>query len=247
MSHPTPRVILVTGAARRIGAAIARALHAQGDRLVLHCRGSRADADSLAAELNSARPDSARVLCADLLDVNALPALARDAHAQWGRLDALVNNASSYFATPLTELTPAQFDDLLGTNLRAPLFLSKACAPLLAEGGSIVNILDTQARRPFAGFSAYLAAKSALWTLTEALALELAPRLRVNGVAPGHMVWADQPQFTPERQAQEVARIPMQRLGGPDEIAHAVRFVLSPEARYMTGAVVPVDGGLRLG
>lgn len=247
MSATTPRVILVTGAARRIGAAIARALHAQGDRVVLHCRESRADADRLAAELNAERADSARILVADLLDVDALPGLAQDAHAAWGRLDGLVNNASSYFATPLGDLTPAQFDDLLGTNLRAPLFLSKACAPLLSDGGCIVNILDTQARRPFAGFSAYLAAKSALWTLTEALALELAPRLRVNGVAPGHMVWADQPQFTPERQAQEVARIPMRRLGGVDEIAHAVRFALSPDAGYMTGAVVPVDGGLRLG
>ncbi len=243
----TPRVILVTGAARRIGAAIARALHAQGDRVLLHYRGSRTDADALAGELNAERADSARVLCADLLDVAVLPALARDAHAAWGRLDALVNNASSYFATPLAELTPAQFDDLLGTNLRAPLFLSQACSPLLADGGSIVNLLDTQARRPFAGFSAYLAAKSALWTLTEALALELAPRLRVNGVAPGHMVWADQPQFSAEREAQEVARIPLKRLGGADEIARAVRFLLSPDSGYMTGAVMPVDGGLRLG
>ena len=215
--------------------------------MVLHCRGSRDEADALAASLNAERADSARILCADLLDASALPGLARDAHGAWGRLDALVNNASSYFATPLQDLTPAQFDDLVGTNLRAPLFLSQACAPLLADGGCILNILDTQARRPFAGFSAYLAAKSALWTLTEALALELAPRLRVNGVAPGHMVWADQPQFTPEREAQEVARIPLRRLGAIDDVANAVRFALSPDAAYLTGAVIPVDGGLRLG
>lgn len=240
-------MILVTGAARRIGAAISRALHADGARLLMHCRASRAQADALAAEFNAERSDSARVLSADLLDVTALHRLAQDAHGAWGRLDALVNNASSYFATPLAQLTPAQFEDLLGTNLRAPLFLSQACAPLLSDGGCIVNLLDTQARRPFAGFSAYLAAKSALWTLTEALALELAPRLRVNGVAPGHMVWADQPQFTDERQAQEVARIPLRRLGGADEIARAVRFLLSPDAAYMTGSVMPVDGGLRLG
>lgn len=241
-----PRTILITGAARRIGAAIARALHDDGARVLLHCRASRSQADALAAELNARRADSARVLCADLLDVHALPRLAQDAHAAWGRLDALVNNASSYFATPLAELTPAQFDDLLGSNLRAPLFLAQACAPRLAAGGSIVNILDVQARRPMSGFCAYLAAKSALWTLTEALALELAPRLRVNGVAPGHMVWADQPQFSPERQAQELARIPLQRLGGIEEIARAVRYLLSPDAAYMTGAVIPVDGGLRL-
>ena len=240
------RVILITGAARRIGAAIARTLHADGARVVLHCRGSRPQADALAADLNAARAGSAHVLCADLLDVNAIEKLAADAHAVWGRLDALVNNASSYFSTPLSRITPAQFEDLIGSNLRAPLFLSQACAPLLGDGGGIVNILDVQARRPVAGFSAYLAAKSALWTLTEVLALELAPRIRVNGVAPGHMVWADQSQLDSAQQAREQERIPLKRLGGELEIARAVRFVLSPDSAYVTGAVIPVDGGLRL-
>lgn len=238
-------MILVTGAARRIGAAIARALHASGAKLVLHCHRSRGEADALAAELNAVRADSARVLSADLLDVAAIAPLAESAHAAWGRLDALVNNASAYYATPLGSLDAAQFDELIGSNLRAPLFLSQACARLM-PAGSIVNLLDIHARRPMREYSAYLAAKAGLWTLTEALALELAPRIRVNGIAPGHMRWADQPQFEPVRQAQEEARIPLGRLGGEQEVANAVRFLLSADAAYLTGAILPVDGGLRL-
>lgn len=245
MHQPAP-VVLVTGASRRIGAAIARAQHAAGWNLLLHCRDSRGDADHLAGQLNAAREHSAQVLVADLLDLSALRELAAQAHAAWGRLDALVNNASSYYATPLHQLTPGQFDDLIGSNLRAPLFLAQACVPLLGDGSSIINVLDVQARRPVAGFAPYLAAKSGLWTLTEALALELAPRIRVNGVAPGHMLWADDPQFGPEQQARELARVPLGRLGGAEEIARAVRFLLSADAAYMTGAILPVDGGLRL-
>jgi pteridine reductase len=241
-----PQVVLITGAARRIGAAIARTLHAAGMRVVLHYRASRAEAEPLARDLQAARPDSAALLAADLLDVAAVEQLARDAHAQWGRLDAVVNNASSYFASTLASVTEAQFDDLIGTNLKAPLFLSRAAAPLLADGGSIVNIIDIHARKPIVGFAPYLAAKGGLWTLTEALALELAPRLRVNGVAPGHMLWATDPQFSPERAEAELKRVPMGRLGGEDEIARAVKFLLSSEAAYINGAVLPVDGGLRL-
>ena len=240
------RVVLITGAGRRIGAAIARALHAEGIRVLLHCRASLDEAQALAHELESLRPDSSRVLRADLLDLDALRGLAHEAHGTWGRLDALINNASTYYATPLATLSAQQFDDLIGSNLRAPLFLSQACAPLLAEGGSIINILDVHARRPMAGFSAYLAAKSALWTLTEALALELAPRLRVNGVAPGHMIWAVDSQLDTAAQARELERVPLRRLGGGDEIANAVRFLLAPASSYLNGAIIPVDGGLRL-
>lgn len=240
-----PRVILVTGAARRIGAEIARVLHADGARVIVHFRHSATEAEALVAALNAIRRDSARALCADLLDVARLPDLARRAHALWGRLDALVNNASSYFSTPLPELGQAQYDELLGSNLGAPLFLAQACAPLLADGGSIVNLLDVHARRPIAGFSAYLAAKGALWTTTEALALDLAPRLRVNGVAPGLMS-PEQPQFPPEQLAREAARIPLQRFGCERDVAVAVRFLLAPEAAYINGAILPVDGGLRL-
>lgn len=242
----TQGVVLVTGAGRRIGAAIARQLHAAGWRVLLHCRESRDQAECIAGELNLERANSADVLGADLLRVEALQRLAHQAHARWGRLDALVNNASSYFATRLDQIRPEQFDDLVGSNLRAPLFLTQACVPLMREGGSIINILDVHVRRPIAGFAPYLAAKAGLWTLTEALALELAPRIRVNAVAPGHMAWADQPQFDPQREAAELARIPLGRLGGLEEVARAVRFLLSPDAAYLTGAVIPVDGGLRL-
>ncbi len=246
-SEAIPPVTLVTGAARRIGAAIARGLHQQGHRVLLHCRSSLDAAERLGSELNALRPDSAQVLQADLLDLNAIRRLAEQAWARWSRLDALVNNASSYYATPLAGLRPDQFDDLIGSNLRAPLFLSQACAGRLVDGGAIVNIIDVHARRPRPQFSAYLAAKGGLWTLTEALALELAPRLRVNGVAPGHMVWADQPQFSDAQQAEELRRIPLGRLGGEGEVARMVQFLLSGEAAYLTGAVIPVDGGLSLG
>ena len=239
-------MILVTGSARRVGASIVRALHADGARVLVHCRSSREAGEALCAELNRQRTDSASLLCADLADLAQLRRLADEAHEVWGRLDGLVNNASGYFPTALPDLNAEQFDELIGSNLRAPLFLIQACAPRMSEGAVIVNLLDIHARRPQAGFSAYLSAKSGLWTLTEALALELAPRIRVNGVAPGHMVWADSPQFDPEREAQEEARIPLGRLGGAEEVANAVCFLFSPQATYLNGAIIPVDGGLRL-
>lgn len=241
-----PRVALVTGAARRIGAATARALHAAGWTLLLHYRGSAAEAAALAAELNAARAGSAATLQADLQDCAGLAALARRAFDTYGRLDALVNNASSYYRTPFGEITPAQFDELIGSNLKAPLFLIQACVRHMSDGAAIVNILDTHARRPRAQFAPYFAAKAGLWTLTEALALELAPRIRVNGVAPGHMLWAQSDELTPAQQAKELAKVPLGRLGGADEIARTVAFLLSAHAAYLTGAVIPVDGGLRL-
>lgn len=246
MSTPDAPVILVTGAARRIGAAIARALHADGAHLALHCRHSRVQADALAAELNARRADSARVFVANLDDVHALPALARAAHGAWGRLDALVNNASSWQATPLATLRPETFDALVAANLRAPLFLAQACAPLLRDGGCILNLLDAHARRPVSGFSAYLATKGALWTLTESLALELAPRLRVVGIAPGIMS-AEQAQFSAAQLEQEAGRIPLRRYGSEDDVAQGARFLLSAGAAYLSGSVLSIDGGLRIG
>lgn len=240
------KVALVTGAARRIGAAIARELHATGWNVVIHYRGSAKEAQALAAELESLRPQSAQTLQADLADAIALSALAQQAHACWGRLDALVNNASAYYPTPFGQITAAQFDDLSASNLRAPLLLTQACAPLMSDGASVVNIVDALSRRPARGFAAYHAAKSGLWTLTEAMALELAPRLRVNGVAPGHMIWPEYGEMSESEQQRELSRIPLERLGGAQEIARCVRFLISDDAAYITGTVLPVDGGLRL-
>lgn len=240
------QVALITGGARRIGAAIVRELHARGMRVAIHCRQSLSEAEALCAALDAQRANSSMVVSADLREVSAVRRIAREVHARFGRIDVLINNASSYFATPLDQLNEAQFDDLIGSNLKGPLFLTQACASLMSDGGRVVNVLDVYARRPMAGFSAYLAAKGALWSLTEVLALELAPRLRVNGVAPGHMVWADGGPLSPEQRARELARVPLGRLGGAEEVARAVRFLISDEATYLNGAIVPVDGGLRL-
>ncbi len=241
-----PPVVLITGAARRIGAATARCLHAAGWNVVVHAHRSMDAATALAAELCAQRVDSAAALQADLGDVEAIESLAQRAAARWSRLDALVNNASSYYPTPLGQIRAGQIDDLVSSNLRAPLLLTQACAPLLRDGGAIVNIVDTQVPHPQSGYAPYFAAKSGLWSLTETLALELAPRIRVNAVAPGHMIWASDGSLSEDQQQAELARIPMARLGGADEIARAVRFLLSADAAYVTGAILPVDGGLRL-
>jgi len=238
-------VVLVTGAAKRVGAAIARVLHAAGWRVVIHYRASGGEARALERELNKARPESAACLRANLLDLRAVDKLATEAHARWGRLDALVNNASSYYRTPLAELTEEQYDDLTGSNLKAPLFLSRACAKLM-KAGAIVNIADIHAARPMEGYAVYCAAKAGLVSLTESLARELAPRVRVNAVAPGHVLWADQNTMTAAQRDAEIARVPMGRLARPEEIGMACAFLLSDAAGYVTGATLPVDGGLRL-
>ena len=241
----TPQVVLVTGAAKRIGAAIARELHAAGWNVVIHARSSLAEATVLTDALNAQRPDSAQGVQGDLLQPEAIAALATLAHARWGRLDALVNNASTYSATAPGSVTPAQFDDLLGSNLRAPLLLTQACSKLMGEG-AVVNIIDARARHAQPGFAPYAAAKAGLWSITETLALELAPRIRVNAVAPGHMLAPNGVTLSETQQRELAARVPLRRFGGEVEIARAVRFLLSADAAYITGAVLPVDGGLRL-
>lgn len=241
--HP---VVLVTGAARRIGAAIARLQHAEGWNVVVHAHRSAHEAQALVDELNARRADSAALQLADLANSAALAPLADAAHARWQRLDALVNNASSYFATALGTIDDVQLDDLLASNLRAPLLLTQACVKHFGEHAAIINLLDVQTRQPLPPYAAYHAAKAGLWSLTESLALELAPRVRVNGVAPGHMMWALSGGVDVAQHASELARIPLGRLGGAEEIARAVRFLLSKDAAYITGAIIPVDGGLRL-
>ncbi len=238
-------VALVTGAARRIGAQIARRLHAAGYDLALHYRSSRADMDALAAELEAARPGSTLVLQADLAQFDRLPELIAHTIGRFGRLDALVNNASSYYATPFGTVTPAQWDDLFASNARAPFFLSQAAAPhLQASGGAIVNIADIYAQRPLPGHSVYCMAKAALVMATKALAQALGPQVRVNAIAPGNILWsenvdkAETPQIVRERTA-------LQRQGEPDDIAGAVHWLLAGN-RYVTGQVLAVDGGRNL-
>lgn len=244
-SSATPRVVLITGAARRIGAQIARELHADGWCVALHYRQSAEAAQELANELESRRPDSAATLQADLLDRAGHERLIDQAQQVWGQLDALVNNASSYYPTPIGSIDESAFDDLMGSNFKAPLFLSQAFAGAVRQG-SIVNIVDTHVQAPMPGFAAYSSAKGALDTLTRALARELAPRIRVNAVAPGHIIWSEHETLSDEQMREELGRIPMGRLGTPKDIARAVRFLLSEDAVYITGVTLPVDGGLRL-
>lgn len=237
-------VALVTGAARRVGAEIARCLHAAGARVALHCRHSRAEAEALAAELNALRADSAAVFAADLLDTAALPVLVAAVVTRFGRLDALVNNASSFYPTPLADIDAAAWDDLIGSNLRAPLFLAQAAAPhLTASGGCIVNITDIHAERPLAGYPLYCAAKAGLLGLSRALAVELGPRVRVNAVAPGAIEWPETTSdFSPAARAAIIDHTLLERVGNPADIARTVRFLVF-DAPYVTGQVINVDGG----
>ncbi len=239
-------VALVTGAARRLGAATASLLHESGMRVVVHYHHSGTEAQELVTTFNRLRPGSAHAIQADLTAPDTIRPLVDRAHAFWGRLDVLVNNASSFYPTPLETVSEASFDDLVGTNLKAPLFLIQAAAPHLRErGGSIVNLIDIHARRPLRGYLVYGSAKAGLEMLTRALARELAPEIRVNGIAPGSILW--QASDLPEAQKRQILkRTPLGRLGTPEDIARAVLFLVR-DAPYVTGAILPVDGGRSIG
>jgi pteridine reductase len=237
------RVVLITGGARRVGAAIARRLHAAGASLMLHYRASAGEARLLQAELNHARADSVALIQADLLDLNKLPSLIEQTVQTFGCLDGLVNNASSFFATPVGAITPEAWEDLIGTNLRAPLFLAQAAAPALRKAqGAIVNIADIHAERPLKNFVVYSIAKAGLVGMTRSLARELAPEIRVNAISPGPVLWPDDASFDELSRQRIISHTPLRREGEPDDIAKAVQFLLA-DASYVTGETISVDGG----
>jgi pteridine reductase len=223
-----------------------RALHGAGANVLIHCHRSLAAASALAAELEAARPDSTAVITCDLLDTEALPALISQAHERFAALHLLVNNASSFYPTPLGGITLADWDDLIGTNLRAPLLLAQAAAPELRRThGAVLNIVDIHGLRPLRDHTVYSVAKAGLIMLTRALARELAPEVRVNAIAPGPVLWPD--AAMPEQQKEKIIdKTPLQRRGSPEDIARAVLFFAS-DAPFVTGQILAVDGGRSIG
>jgi pteridine reductase len=238
------KVILVTGGAKRVGAAICRRLHAAGANIALHYRSSAQEAQLLQAELEAARPASVFCVQANLLELEHLPRMVQQTVRHFGRLDGLVNNASSFYATALSEVNESHWLDLLGTNLKAPLFLAQAAEQALRKhNGAIVNIVDIHAERPMQGHLVYSVAKAGLVALTKALAQELAPQVRVNAVAPGVIIWPENGGWEDaEKRQQIVAHTLLKREGEPDDIAKTVQFLLG-NAPYITGQVIAVDGG----
>ncbi|MXS80248.1 pteridine reductase [Nitrosomonas eutropha] len=238
------KIILVTGGARRVGAAICRRLHREGAKLVVHYRNSSADAQRLKQELEQERPDSVALLQGDLLDIDGIPTLIDRTVSQFGGLDTLVNNASSFFPTPVGECTEQDWDDLIGSNLKAPLFLSQAAAPYLKKNqGNIVNIIDIHADQPLKRYVIYNTAKGGLAALTRSLAMELAPQIRVNGISPGPILWPEAGEWQDEvTRAHIIDRTLLKRMGESDDIARTVSFLIE-NAPFITGQIIAVDGG----
>lgn len=240
------KVVLVTGAARRIGAAIVTRLHENGAHVAIHYRSSAKHADTLAARLNKRRSGSAQTFQADLLEVPQSDTLVEAVRNWHGRLDALVNNASTFYPTPVGSITEAHWQDLMGSNLKAPLFLSQAAAPELAKhGGAIVNMVDIHSQRPLRNHAVYGPAKAGLAMLTRSLARDLAPKIRVNGVSPGAILWPED-GMTDAAQQSILRQVPLQRSGDPDDIAGCVLYLLR-DAEYVTGQIIAVDGGRSVG
>ncbi len=241
ITHDRP-VALITGAGRRVGAVTARTLHAAGYDVALHYRHSSDEAEALAKELEQQRTGSTLLLQADLANTSTLPELIEQLLTHFGRLDALVNNASAFFATPLGEATPTQWDELFASNAQAPFFLTQAAIPALRKSrGGIVNMLDIYAERPLAGYTIYCMAKAALSAMTRSLALELGPDIRVNGIAPGAVMWPSEGKNEAEKK-EMLSRTPLHRDGSPEDVANAVLWLLR-DAPYVTGHVIPIDGG----
>ena len=237
---------LITGAARRVGAVIAERLHDEGADVAIHFRNSEQEAQDVCARLNDRRPDSARAFQADLSNIAEVNSLATTVQDWRGHVDALVNNASSFYRTPIGQISEEQWDDLVGSNMKAPLFLAQALLPSLRESaGSIVNIVDIHAERPLRDHPVYGAAKAGLAMLTRSLAKDLAPEVRVNGVAPGAILWPED-DMTGKVRAQILKQVPLARLGSPDDIAGAVVFLVR-DASYVTGQIISIDGGRSIG
>lgn len=241
----TDKVALITGGAQRVGAMTARLLHAAGANLILHYRHSRQSALELQTELNDKRCNSVILIQAELLDTVKLKGIITKSIEQWGRLDILINNASSFYPTPVDTVTENDWDDLIGSNMKAPFFLSQAAAPHLEkQNGCIINIVDIHAQRPMEGHSVYNMAKAGLAMLVKTLAFELGPKIRVNGVAPGAIMWPAQEMDDLTKQ-RIVSRTYLKRKGSPEDIAKTVLFLAS-NADYISGQIIAVDGGRSL-
>lgn len=238
------KVVLITGGAKRVGAAICRLLHERGALLMIHYRNSSGEARALQSELNLKRPKSVAIIQGDLHNLHKLTGLVHGTIAHFGRLDVLINNASNYYPTELGEISEEHWDDLIGINLKAPLFLSQAAAVELAKHqGCIVNITDMHVERPKKGYVVYSAAKAGLVTLTRSLAHELGPEVRVNAVAPGPVLWPeDNPQFDEVYRQRVISQTLLKRVGEPEDVAKAVRFLIE-DAPFITGQTIAVDGG----
>ncbi len=245
MTVKTP-VALITGGARRIGACIATQLHSKGYNLVIHFRSSNTDALDLANKLNCVRDNSVTLISADLVESKEVANLAQEAVSAFGRLDVLINNASSFYPTPVNTATDDQWDDLFGSNAKAPFFLSQALSSALTEsGGCIINIADIHAQKPLKAHTLYCMAKAANVMLTLSLAKELAPHVRVNGIAPGAIMWPEQAaELSPESQQVIIEKIPLERAGKPENIANTVCYLLDND--YLNGQIIAVDGGRSL-
>lgn len=248
MMLSSSQVVLITGAGKRVGATVARYCHQQGLRVAIHYRHSAQEAEALCDELNQIRTDSAFSLQADLAKVTDFTPLIQSIIARWERLDVLINNASNFYATPIGSITLAAWDDLFATNLKAPLFLSQAAAPYLKTSmGCIINMVDIQAQYPLKDYTVYCLAKAGLVMLTKSLARELGPNVRVNGIAPGIVLWPDEGDAfsSPKLRERIVAKSALKRAGTPEDIAQTIYFLIN-QAPYITGQIITVDGGRSL-
>ena len=241
------KIVLITGGAKRVGASICRLLHASGANLMIHYKSSVNEARALQAELNLKRPHSVAIIQGDLLNLSILPSLIQETISHFGKLDVLINNASSYYPTEIGDIQEEQWQDLMGSNLKAPLFLSQAAAvELRKQQGCIINITDMHVERPKKGYIVYSVAKAGLVTLTKSLAHELSPEVRVNAVAPGPVMWPeDNPQFDELYRQRVISQTLLKRIGEPNDIAKAVKFLIQ-DAPFITGQVIAVDGGRSL-